>query len=429
MLRTGHRGAPGRARRNVLLFGLAVAALAALIGLAAFARRRAKPIMPPESEEIADKRESPDNAFFTLQEAWRLLPPWPPEPAFVNADGKPIPREIHSPEPRSLGKLLDIHRPDDDPVLAEFFGKFSPLAAKLREATNKPFFLFPEIGTPKHNSCGATADYTARFLTAAMIHRARYADNDEEALECLAVVLRVGDMLAQDGGIQDYRVAASTQARVLRYVADAAVHVESPVLLRAMLQQVRAVSNHDRTGRPYVECSWRLLDSWAAEGFRDPHWESMHTVNAMVYSWLFKRHVRFIAANREAIAAAAELPYAEFVDHEKSDPIFRQSPRHLHFGGFGEIRTLVKTRAQLRTAIAGASIALALELHHRAHGCYPETLDALTPTYLDAVPVDGYDGNPFIYRLEGEDYWLYDATCRTDKEHLMREAAFHSPGT
>ncbi len=47
----------------------------------------------------------------------------------------------------------------------------------------------------------------------------------------------------------------------------------------------------------------------------------------------------------------------------------------------------------------GALIAIALETHRRGRGAYPETLDALSPALLPAVPVDRITGGPLRYRI------------------------------
>ena len=44
--------------------------------------------------------------------------------------------------------------------------------------------------------------------------------------------------------------------------------------------------------------------------------------------------------------------------------------------------------------------AIALELYHRKHGDWPQTLDDLVPSLLPAVPVDRFDGKPLRYVLK-----------------------------
>ncbi len=58
------------------------------------------------------------------------------------------------------------------------------------------------------------------------------------------------------------------------------------------------------------------------------------------------------------------------------------------------------THAQLHT------IAVALAVHRLEQGEYPESLDALVPEVLDAIPMDPY-GNAVVYRRTDEGYLLY----------------------
>jgi hypothetical protein len=46
-----------------------------------------------------------------------------------------------------------------------------------------------------------------------------------------------------------------------------------------------------------------------------------------------------------------------------------------------------------------AFIVIALARYRLGHGQYPETLDQLTPSYLEAVPFDRFDGKQFRYKL------------------------------
>ena len=58
-----------------------------------------------------------------------------------------------------------------------------------------------------------------------------------------------------------------------------------------------------------------------------------------------------------------------------------------------------ETRRQARQAIV--STALALQLWHRRHGAFPESLNALTGGILEEVPADPYGrGEPIRYRRD-----------------------------
>jgi hypothetical protein len=61
-----------------------------------------------------------------------------------------------------------------------------------------------------------------------------------------------------------------------------------------------------------------------------------------------------------------------------------------------------ETRAE--AALAVAEVAFALKLYKGEHGDYPESLDALSPGTLQAVPADPFTGKPLVYVREGEGF-------------------------
>ena len=61
------------------------------------------------------------------------------------------------------------------------------------------------------------------------------------------------------------------------------------------------------------------------------------------------------------------------------------------------------TKAQMELA----QLAMALQRFHNAHAQWPEDLQALTPQFLDFVPVDPFDGTPLSYRLLNKGCVIY----------------------
>src|SRR5262249_47715700 len=55
---------------------------------------------------------------------------------------------------------------------------------------------------------------------------------------------------------------------------------------------------------------------------------------------------------------------------------------------------LLTGHARLRCAL----VALAAERHRRQHAAWPQSLADLVPTYLQAVPLDPFDGQPLRFR-------------------------------
>ncbi|MEO1235642.1 MAG: hypothetical protein AAFX76_02515 [Planctomycetota bacterium] len=56
-----------------------------------------------------------------------------------------------------------------------------------------------------------------------------------------------------------------------------------------------------------------------------------------------------------------------------------------------------RTEDQARQVTAIAPVAIAVAGYRAEHGNYPEALDDLVPDWLDAVPIDGYSGEPLRY--------------------------------
>jgi hypothetical protein len=66
-------------------------------------------------------------------------------------------------------------------------------------------------------------------------------------------------------------------------------------------------------------------------------------------------------------------------------------------------------RDRLTVVHTGLRIMLALELFRAKHARFPDTLDALVPEILDALPSDPWTGQQYRYRLsaDGKSYALY----------------------
>lgn len=74
----------------------------------------------------------------------------------------------------------------------------------------------------------------------------------------------------------------------------------------------------------------------------------------------------------------------------------------------------------------GALLAIALKQYKRARGEYPDELVALVPEYVDELPQDPFNGEPFRYRREGDGFVLYSiGQNRKDDGGEMVEGTHH----
>lgn len=72
--------------------------------------------------------------------------------------------------------------------------------------------------------------------------------------------------------------------------------------------------------------------------------------------------------------------------------------------------------------------AVALELYHRRHGAYPESLEALVPSLVPAMPLDVFDGAPLKYALRDGRPLLYSiGTDRKDDGGRAPETGLFGP--
>src|ERR1035438_5931615 len=58
----------------------------------------------------------------------------------------------------------------------------------------------------------------------------------------------------------------------------------------------------------------------------------------------------------------------------------------------------VRKFACAQSSVDLARVAIALERYHLAHGSYPESLDTLTPQFMEKRPHDIINGQPLHYR-------------------------------
>jgi len=72
----------------------------------------------------------------------------------------------------------------------------------------------------------------------------------------------------------------------------------------------------------------------------------------------------------------------------------------------GPVNHAAQKFAISQARIDEARIACGLERYRLAHGVYPETLAGLAPAYIDEVPNDVINGQPYHYRLNGDGTFL-----------------------
>ncbi len=89
----------------------------------------------------------------------------------------------------------------------------------------------------------------------------------------------------------------------------------------------------------------------------------------------------------------------------------KKKPPSLAEEWLGMMATTVKgihnAEARGQSRLRMVAILFALASYHDQHAEYPEKISALVPQHIDRLPVDGFDGHPFVYLREKAGFKLY----------------------
>ncbi len=88
--------------------------------------------------------------------------------------------------------------------------------------------------------------------------------------------------------------------------------------------------------------------------------------------------------------------------------LFRSKSPYTLFGRqlFPAVAKVAEKAVLTQAALDMPTIACGLERHFVAQGDYPATLDTLVPRFIDRLPPDPVNQQPFRYRLEAQDRFL-----------------------
>ena len=118
-------------------------------------------------------------------------------------------------------------------------------------------------------------------------------------------------------------------------------------------------------------------------------------------------HLRALEVIRMYVTAA-KLPLPERLDAANTLKAQTERFSDLFVCSLQIGSTLVVVHDTERIAYVRLSLAaLAVERHRHAKDVLPDSLDALVPEFLDAVPLDPFDGQPLRYKKLAKGYVVY----------------------
>jgi len=351
---------------------------------------------PPEPPEKIAMRLSPENGFYAVEKAAALIAPF---------EGIVDWGRSRNENPYLWNRWTTD--PEREAELLAYFERAQPAIEKIREGLNADYYLLPEIGDMTMDlSYLDPLREIARILTA----QAKYLEsrgNDTEAMENYLDTVRFGITVRSDGPLMGGLVALAIESIALDGLNRSLDHYEDVQILQHALDTLKEIAEIDPPPSRVFEFEFRLIENSPFFGAQitpsaqgpgtSPN--SGETFLGRAYSLIFYRsRDRYYREFLEAI----DKSYLEF---EKNPPKIPGDPiSKIVFPAFERVH---KAFARQEALLDGTMVALALRIHRIEHGTYPDTLDAVVPGYLDALPIDPFTGQSFIYSVEEDDFRLY----------------------
>jgi hypothetical protein len=458
--------------RNISLFSAAIFCLGALIIYIALTRRTVL-IMPPETPNEVALRQSPDNPYFEMAAAVRMLPRQPVVTPEEKAEYK---RWTASGESTVfLGGFANLELRNDSPKLQHYLEDCDLALVRARNALTKPNFRLPiawkDFETYSYDDFAYPSDIRAvyglsSFMEARAMQLTTIPGKKDEAVAWLVDSLRYRNLISSDNpeGIGGVGLAPLLLDRASKQATIAALH-NTLVAVESLHRQLRPpVSN--------LEFHWRVADKTArlrkrapiialGQNARKERLERMDqsvvdtginwVTRELLFSTGLSQASRFAAEHRDDYRTALELPYPQFrswqaVHPELASPSapLRGISRWLEldktgYSGYGyglltpswKVQFLAEQYAWVDATYSALEAILALELYHRDRGGYPDTLEGLVPEYLPAIPNDAFTGLPLSYHKTNRDFWLSatgpDNAGDRSIQHAIGFTPFHEP--
>jgi hypothetical protein len=374
------KSAKGIRRRHLAIVVLLFAGVGALVVMANLRTPLNLPLTEPP--EITAKRlDKENNAYYVLMEAADLLPQLPPPIELKDETGFPY---AYKPEEGSIGILLDIERPDDDPLLLQYIEKSRPAFDRALRALEKPWFFHPAdpaADLPARNTPAKLWRMLEACFVQAKVHSCS-EDPREDACQFLYDATRISSVVHAGSGP---RFSSNAEAA-------AVIQKASPDHQRKIAEWLVQFRNawHPPTQRMEEHLRSIYLLPAPPEAAKDPLPIRL-LKNAGV-----NRLKKNVYQHEDDLRKAAGMTYVEYDRYRKEHPGF------LDFNAWGMGTPFLAWNSTTLAAIDGLLLVVALESCRRDRGEYPDALDALVPKYMPELPKNPFDGQDFTYaRVDG----------------------------
>ncbi len=385
----------------VLLTAILVAVLRTL-GLAPV-------LILPEYQEWYDTQcmEEKDNGLHTMKEALLMMPRNRPSSHKVPNPKWPSEEMPYVPAVGSIAPLVGIARDDDDPEFIEYMRGFAPVVAKVREALAKPCMKPTE-----RPSFSTGASFKFATLRGPLLGYARFLDKvEEKPADAVQLALDLG-ALERRFELECLRwYDEKREEHALDVIQKIAHRTPGAEELRTVQDLLSKAGEPFPSRKPVAEFYWRRMDGTSI--YVHPREQSSleKRIDWGVRRWFLRRAALFIRKHREELLDSVECTPPEFAQ-------WIDGRRNYNGKATYYLRRANRYAAMVSARYRATVVTVAVERYQREHGTYPETLEALVPTYLATVPEDPISGNPFAWQRLDKSYGVYSVGESGDYKKL-----------
>jgi len=311
--------------------------------------------------------------------------------------------------------VIDVDSPTP-PVIADLEAKYrsdAPVLQLLDQAAPLDFNGFGDVEIPSRNPLSASA--VLSDLRADLFSVKGKPDDAVSALVSSARAVRTSaDTYSRWIGVS--RLLGSVRI-LLRHTSP------SEPALAKLQNAVASLPDADSVAAEMQRSRASMIDDW-----RNPRGTVSEAVlRRILRPWLTRSQRAELAATDEGLVVAREpwpgkLAAAQALERKYAPAIKQLSERRGFFAriaqpyGFGIPLVSVLPNGYELAARRVMIATLAIERYRRTHAeAPPESLDALVPAYLDAVPQDPFAKSPLVFR-RGKDAYLVYSIDRDQKD-------------
>jgi hypothetical protein len=295
--------------------------------------------------------------------------------------------------------------------------------AILSEATHNPGYN-GHLNSEKTPALNAIAFYDVRKLMGFLVLKAEaaaYKGNGNEAGQVLLEGFRLASLLKQEPDTVQLLMSIACDAIQMHSLYRLTNRMDLPAdALRSLEEELKGRIDAARYARAIDEDRVIALEGYQA--LLDGNYRDVRTVVIggrrnlpLAHAWVYRtfgllhRDMTVYLTLQAEIQDECRMPSDRILASLRQNSIQKHIPAFcpLSYKMLQRLERILYTRVRTEAALQVTRVGLALKRYKMANGVYPDTLENLTPSFLDRIPKDPCSGNALLYREEGKGFLLY----------------------